>query len=598
MSRLSQSEKYSGWEPKPRLRKGQQKLFDCLVNIQKNQYLIELPTGYGKSWCACIAYAVLKSQNRIDRCLIIVPTDQQRTQYYTGLQEDLAILGIDYRGIERCLNGNAWVIKKSLRNESDIFIAGVGSISANPGYYADLMSKGRWLVIADELHHYAQGKTWGDSVDTLDYEVRLGMSATPLRKDGSMTIFGDADFDVRVSLADAFEEGAIRKFSARIIDYTLTYSVLGDEPVTSLLSEFEEEAEGDISAYEIKKNVRYFSKYVSSIFLMVINQWIEYESIYPGQNQILVFAMSCKHAESIAEIINTLAFPGMPEPFADWIGVGDANDKRNAQQNEEILERFQSNRLPCLVQVNKAGEGFNNKRCSIGLMLDMVGDTPQKRQHVGRFLRVNNQTPDLESVIFISSDHPCRTLLENLEDQMPSPGKDSKSGGGGGDAQQLRIPDIFILNTEYHSELTVYPYGSKEKAIAKFLEESPEAKSIVEAMPAEDGQRLLEGLMEQWVKKFIPQPKPLTSEEERKIVSDQVQRNVGVLVNSVLKKRYGSSIPKSAKGDYYRAIHARWKRQNGGHDNATKEDLMAKNQWLKEMAKQINEGGLPSWLNL
>ncbi|MGA1114625.1 MAG: DEAD/DEAH box helicase, partial [Aquiluna sp.] len=599
MQTLPQVKNQTRWEPSPdlSLRNGQRALYDCIRSQNKRQYLIELPTGYGKSWCACIAYAVMKSQSRVDRCLIVVPTDQQRSQYYSGLQDDLDALGVAYKGIERCLNGNPWVIKKSIRNESDIFIAGVGSITANPSYYSDLMSKGSWLVVVDELHHFPEGKSWGEAVDALPYDVRMGMSATPLRRDNKPTIFGDAEFDVRVSLKDAFEEGAIRKLKSRILDYTLTYSKMGEDPTTAMLSDIGEEVSGDISAWELKKGVRYFAKYVSSIFLATINQWLEYESLYPGQNQILVFAMSCKHAESIAGIINDLAPPGITDPFADWIGVGEAEDKRSPKQNEEILQRFQDNKLPCLVQVNKAGEGFNNKRCSIGLMLDMVGDTPQKRQHIGRFLRVNSEAPDCEAVVFISSDHPCRELLINLEDQMPTE-KDGKSESGrNGDKDiQLKIPDIFILNTEYHSEVTVYPYGSKEAAISKFLEECPEAKSITESMP--DAKAALETMMEHWVKKHIPQPKPLSSEEERKIVQDQVKRNTGKLVNAVLSKRFGKSIPKTALKDYYSAIHSQWKKQHGSQSTATKEDLIAKNKWLQEIAAQVNDGGFPTWLSL
>lgn len=599
MQTLPQVKNTARWEPPPdlSLRNGQRALYDCISTDIKNQYLIELPTGYGKSWCACIAYAVLKSQNRVDRCLIVVPTDQQRSQYYLGLQDDLDMLGVPYRGIERCLNGNPWVIKKSVRNQSDIFIAGVGSITANPSYYSDLMSKGNWLVVVDEMHHFPEGKAWGEAVSALPYSVRMGMSATPIRRDNSPTIFGDSEFDVRVSLKDAFEEGAIRKLKSRILEYTLTYSKLGEDPTTAMLSDIAEEVEGDISAWELKKGVRYFAKYVSSIFLATINQWLEYESLYPGQNQILVFAMSCKHAESVASIINDLAPPGLAEPFADWIGVGEAEDKRSPSQNEEILQQFQNNKLPCLVQVNKAGEGFNNKRCSVGLMLDMVGDTPQKRQHIGRFLRVNSDAPECEAVVFISSDHPCRGLLSNLESQMPTAegGKSDSSGNGDGDTQ-LKIPDIFILNTEYHSELTVYPYGSKDAAIKKFLEECPEAKSIVDSMP--NANDVLEAMMEQWVKKYIPQPAPLSSEEERKIVQDQVKKNTGKLVNAVLRKRFGSSIPKTALKDYYSAIHSQWKKQHGSQSTATKEDLIAKNKWLQEIADQVNEGRFPTWLSL
>lgn len=595
------------WKPLAKLRLGQQRLYDVISSTDKTQYSIQLPTGYGKSWCACIAYAVMRDKGKADRMLIVVPTDQQRSQYVDGLREDLRTLNISYSGIERCDNQAAWVIKESLRNKSEIFVAGVQSIASDPGYYADLMSKGRWLVVADEFHHYGEENSWGSAVKGLSYAVIMGMSATPLRADKKPTIFGDADFDVSVSISDAYAEGAIKRIESRIGDYSITWSSLDSpEPQICLMSEIQAEWKTDnFSEYELKREVRYYDKYIAEIFLQVLSTWSLYESQWPGQNQILVFAMTCRHAELITKIINDCAFPGFPTPFADWIGVGEGlNGNRSEKENVEILQRFQSNKLPCLVQVNKAGEGFNNKRCSIGLFLDLVGDTPMKRQHIGRFMRINPAAKDQSSIIFVSEDSPAKALLENIEEvfsEVDEPGQSKKTAGGGGESsQQLVIPDILLIDTAFESERVVYPFGSPEAAMAKYIEDAPEkVKAAYSTLPQDQALEIFKAGCEPWLKEqYKKQHPPMTSEEKRRMVQDQVKRNVGLLVSAVLRARYGKNFPSSARNDLYRLINGRWKKNYTAHSEMTVEDLGKKNEWLKALAESVNNKEIPTWLNL
>lgn len=604
---MSQAEELIGWQPPKtvRLRSGQQKLLEKLLSTVKNEYAVKLPTGYGKSWCACIGYAVTKFQGRADRMLIVVPTDQQRSQYIDGLREDLAILGIQYLGIERCDNQSSWVIKKSYQNSSDIFIATAPSIKSSPSYYSDLMSKGNWLVVADEFHHYAEDNTWGKAVADLPYDVLLGMSATPLRRDSSATIFSKFSFDVEVELTDAFEEGAVKKIEGRIGDYSVSWSSIDDPvPHNCLTSELAEELQNsgvsNFSEFEIKKGIRYYDKYISEIFLQVLEAWCDYERQWPGQNQILVFAMSCRHAELVTKIINECAFPGFPAPFADWIGVGDSADSpKSDQENRKTLDLFQGNKLPCLVQVNKAGEGFNNKRCSIGLFLDLIGPTPMKIQHIGRFMRVNSKAEGQSSLIFISSDSPCRDLLEGIEQEFTPPGEKEEPGEGNeSEERDIRIPDLMILDTRFESERRVYPFGdgSPEAMMNHILETqaSPEIQAIAETM----GEEQLAEFFIKHTKALVPQQKPPTSEEKRQFVQRQVKQNTGRLVSNILRKRYGKTWPKTAMGDMYRLINSRWKRQHSAHDEMTEQDLHEKNKWLQQIAQQVNEGGIPTWLSL
>lgn len=599
---------------------GQEALYKLLLTSEKNQYCIQLPTGYGKSWCACIAYATLRSQGRVNRVLFVVPTDQQRSQYVEGLREDFTFLEIPFTKIQRCDNKAGWVIKESHTNSSEIFVAGVQSIVADPGYYADLMSKGRWLVVADEFHHYGEDNTWGEAIKNLSYEVILGMSATPFRADNTPTIFGSADFDIQVSVQDAYEEGAIKRIEAWIGDYAVSFSTQDapDQYDNFLMSEMAakfgvgDNSVSEISSYEIQKGVRYSTKYVSEIFLQVLSLWNSYESKWPNQNQILVFAMSCRHAEMIAGLINNIAFPGYPQPFADWIGVGQGlSGARSDKENADVLARFQDNKLPCLVQVNKAGEGFNNKRCSIGLFLDLVGDTPTKRQHIGRFMRVNRAAPDQTSVIFISEDSPAKQALENIEavfnevDERREdlPKRESKTMPTRDNP--VVVPDIFILDTEFCSERRVSPFGTLQESVEMVKASLPEhIKQAYQETAKSQGlsEAELEAMMERHIvnklNESLPQEPQVTEEERRKAVVAQVMRNAGVAAATAVRKRYGKSFPSSVKNDLIAQIHRRWKSQYGPHSEMTVEDLRFKNQWLQDLTKTINEKGIPTWLSL
>lgn len=605
MSKMPQSQDTQRWKPVAPLRQGQQDLYKVISSQQKSSYSIQLPTGYGKSWCACIAYAVLKDQRRVNRMLIVVPTDQQRTQYVEGLVGDLNALGIPFSGIERCNNQASWVIKQSHRNKSEIFVAGIGSISADIGYYADLMSKGSWLVVADEFHHYAEDNTWGQAIEKLSYEVILGMSATPFRKDKKNTIFGDKSFDVSVSIEKAYDEGAIKRIEANIGDYSVSWSTLDDpNPRNSLMSEYEAEAEKEdltISEYELKKGVRYHDKYISAIFLQLMNKYYEYESRWPGQNQILVFAISCRHAEIITKMINSCA--GVPG-FADWIGVGEGDSTfggvesaRSEKQNEEILKRFQLNQLPCLVQVNKAGEGFNNNRCSIGLFLDLIGDTPMKRQHIGRFMRVNKEAPGQSSVIFISEDAPCRLLLEGLSNDFDKAdgiteeeAKEKRQQG----SKQLVIPDVFIIDTNFSSERIVYPFGdSAIESITALRQKDSNVDAMCRGMTENDQIQILMKALKNIESEKNP---PLTSEQRRDQARQKVTASVCKLVNHICQKKYGKSVPGNVRNDLYRVVNSQWKRNNAATAEMTEEDLLRKNKWIQDLAERINKDDYPTWL--
>src|SRR5262245_7885898 len=98
---MSPGQNSTGWKPPTSLRVGQQQVYEVLQKApQKQRYAIQLPTGYGKSWCACIAFAVCREQGRCTRALFVVPSIQQHDQYLQSLRTDLHDLGISCQGID------------------------------------------------------------------------------------------------------------------------------------------------------------------------------------------------------------------------------------------------------------------------------------------------------------------------------------------------------------------------------------------------------------------------------------------------------------------------------------------------------------------
>jgi hypothetical protein len=190
-------------------------------------------------------------------------------------------------------------------------------------------------------------------------------------------------------------------------------------------------------------------------------------------------------------------------------------------------------------------------------------------------------------------------LLEGIEEEFGprDEGNEKEEGSSeSGKEREIRIPDIILLDTEFHSERVVYPFGSAEKALDHILENH--AGDAIRAACGEMNRDTLAQFFRDSIQDLLPAPKRFTSEQLRDQVKKQVARNTGLLVSAIIRKRYGATFPKTAKGDFYKLINSRWKKANSAHAEMTEQDLRDKNKWLQELAHQVNQGKTPTWLNL
>ncbi len=608
---MPQNKNKTGWQPSSgiKLRNGQQQVIDLLQNSSSTprktgRLIAELPTGYGKTFVICAAFALLRDAGVVGRALIIVPSSEQFESYLHEIEADMAEIGAPISG---ALQANSLLALKAHRqNSAEIFVTTVQTLSNGGGALVnDLLSTGRWLVAADEFHRYAKSNTWGDAVGGLNSVFTLAVSATPGRTDKADTaIMGTPD--VRVTLREAVEEGAIRPVTVCASDYAVDLTMHGIESpqrfTTSELTARLAESGHDISSAEVKRDLRYFSKYLHKALL---DAWGRLDSLnqrQPGEHKMLVFALGVKHAKSICEQMNTIA----GDKVADWIGVqsavqlDDGSTKsigRPETENKQILDDFKSNKFNVLVQVKKATEGFNDVRCSVLLFLNMTGESVQLKQMIGRGLRRNYRVePDTgcrakqdRCYIYVSKDHPGLDYMTRLESDLADPDDeeviDGGGGGGGGGTPIYPISDFYILDAGFVGEELFYPFGdgsiSEAEAMTKARQGVPQLAAASDA-----------DIRAQLSKLFGMDPKPVSTAAKIQEARQKISRAAKTLAGNVVRlraERSGGTFIQSLLGDTIKAVHSRWLALHPEltHDNMTLDELEQKHVWIQQINTEI-----------
>lgn len=602
----------AGWQPPAtlQLREGQRRIIAELNDPESRprkirQLIAVLPTGYGKTLSICCSYAALRQLGVVQRLLIVVPSAEQFSSYLDEIEADMARVGAPISGAYQAISDLSLRLHK--RNEAEVFVTTIQSLNG-PGIATvhDLLATGKWLLAADEFHRYADANSWGEALKSLAPVFTLAVSATPERTDRSIkAIEGDAD--VEICLKDAVEEGAIRRVVTHVMDYTVDLTLGGEQvPERFTLSRLSETLGGserlqDLSQIEVKKEVRYHSKYISEALLNAVQKLEELNVEHAGEHKMLVFALGVRHAQSICEQLQSIA----PQLKADWIGTMSADQTgrqlgRNEAENETVLARFKRGEIQILVQVRKAAEGFNDVRCSVLLFLNMLHKSVLLQQAVGRGLRRNFAIPEhLDRChVFVSHDHPGVEFLKKLaeetvdEDDDQDPVVDERPGAAGSGGPIIYdIPEFFIVDASFSGEELHFPLGDTTMPQSQAVDRV--RKSIPQLANQTDEATL------QMIRQALGvEPQRLSTAERIDRAKDRVTKAVGTLASNVVRiraDRSGGTFPKSILGDTCKAIHRRWKSTNAGNGHAamTMEELERKYAWVQSLNTTIRSSADP-----
>lgn len=590
---------------------GQRELFDVAASEDHENLLAVLPTGYGKTFAGAGYYAIRRARRHVNRLLWLVSSDAQREQLCPDprrrprrpdITEKLeAWFGVSC--LEACIADQSPAsLRMHWENRAEVFVATYQQQGSQRSYFRELLdSRGgryRWLVIGDEAHRLGDEGKWGSYVAELPRAETLYMSATPLRVDGrslrgvpERTLpDGRRTYKARVEVSwqDAIEEGAIREPRAHAEDWQLIDLIdRNGEKVSITTTELANLGpDADIDAYLAKRDLRFSSGYAIKVATDAVARLNDKRSQWPGTHQLLGFALSCRHAEFLAEEILS------PIIDADWIGV-----RRPEEENKKILNRYQDGRLSALIQVSKAGEGFDNPPSSVLLFMNLNTSRTALLQQLGRGIRRIEEIPKPYDIcdVFADTAHP---VIEVVRELNPDDRPYREDGDPRGPRDRVRewepLPDIREIEARWLSTQIVTPAGLPQHtpevlAAAERYGVSPEDVQSIVAMAT--GQE----------PKPTENPAPIREVTRRSFYEDRVARAMVAVTShavSLLADQRARLTGKEAAGLVKTNLNKRWVRDSGmPHKKMLSEDFQAKYDWLQQIDTAMHRTGVvPPWL--
>lgn len=223
------------------------------------------------------------------------------------------------------------------------------------------------LVVVDEAHH-ALARTWREVCEHFQTRLRLGLSATPERLDGSdlSNLFSEISFEMTV--ADAIGQACLVPPIA--YQCLTSCSLAGVKTVAGDLSE------RDLAvAVDCEERNRFITE--------------RYRHYADGRRAV-AFAVNIAHAQHIAEAFNEVGIP------ADWV-AGDSPDRADK------LARFAKGEIKILSSCMVLSEGFDDTGIGAVLLCRPTKSRPLFAQMIGRGLRLHPDKQDCIVLDFVDA---------------------------------------------------------------------------------------------------------------------------------------------------------------------------------------------------
>ena len=593
------------------LHRGQQETFDLAMEDAADDKLIVLPTGYGKTRAAAGYYAISRERHLVNRCLWLVSSDLQRLALSpepdkeTGLRDPTVTDDITTWFGLSCLEtmtvkGDWREIRMHERGDAEVFVTSYQFLREQATYFNALLGTGQWLLVADEAHHLRESGKWADWLERLPRVGTLYMSATPLRTDrlplkNVPRTEDGTTFKARVNISAraAIEEQAIRKPLAHAQDWKLEFADNKGELVsytTSQLRELGVDESTDFDAWVVKHDLKYTMAYLQRIVLDAVVRLTEKCTTLPGTHQMIVYAMSCQHAKFLANHV----FPSIgyeTKQDVDWIGV-----LRSEAENREVISKYKKGELLILVQVDKAGEGFDNPASSVGLFLNMVKSDTKLLQQIGRLMRRLLEIAFERDVadIFADTSHQVIPLVRTMhpeDDAYDESGKPPGGGGGGGRNDWDPLPELMEIKTQWLNTDVFGPDGTAP----------PDHPASVFRTALQYGMspEQVQDIVRMATGRTIQLERPSGEIGKLALMEGRVTSTMRRVATHAITLSASNGIknPRQLAGWIKKNLNTRWKVENRGHKEMLSEDFERKYEWLRKIDEEMRQTReVPQWL--
>jgi superfamily II DNA or RNA helicase len=382
------------------LREWQQRAKDAFLAADKPDFLVSATPGAGKTRFALDLARDLVTAGRVQRVVIVVPSDPLRKQWADqgdayGLPLTPVSDPVDYdkRGYKGCV-----VTYQQLRNGANLLRR---------------TTRVPTLAIIDEIHHAGEGTdyTWGDDLkQALEHaRYRLALTGTPWRRDKYSPIpFIEYDDDGKVKVDAAYEYGeAVADGVCRPIEF---HAYDGEanwrDPnlATPLVS---------VSLTQVGRPDVGIA--LDTVFA-AHSPWIR-TLLTKGADALDALREEVPDAGGLVVADNQYAAGEYAKQLKDITGEMPALATMGVADARTVIEKFRKGTQRWIVAVRMVSEGVDIPRLAVGVYATRARTPLLFRQVVGRFVRMRTDM-DPNALLFIPAVEEFVSLAREIEEEL------------------------------------------------------------------------------------------------------------------------------------------------------------------------------------
>jgi type I restriction enzyme, R subunit len=408
---------------------------DHALELGKKRFLIELPTGTGKTDLTTLYIKRLIEAGWAERILFLVDREQLAKQALEAIQD---LLGGQY--------GSYWLKPGMARQEKQITVCLLQTMinrcqEYTSGYFD--------VVVMDESHRSIYG-AWQASLTRFD-ALHIGLTATPANYIDRNTYefyqckAGQPDFSY--SIQDAFDAGYLSRYKF----------------ATGITEVIAEGVDVDENHYDPARFERdWTNEKTNRIMMEEFDRlaWQSYPSLAPGQKtgpgKAVIFAITKRHAARLAQYLNELH----PEHKGNYAVVitSDVADP------DALIRQFKKETYPMVaVSVGMLDTGFDCREILHLVMCRRIMSPILYQQMRGRGTRI---APHIQKEKFIIYDFFNNHKRWNDSDTDVFTGGTKSgisSGGSGGRPEPEKLIELGVADEwlEAVSYVEVGPEGER-----------------------------------------------------------------------------------------------------------------------------------------
>ena len=449
-------------------RKWQTRFWDEIRRFEGTNYLLVACPASGKTYAAA-KYAADNMGSRYDYVLVIVPGLNVKTHWAQTAQK----VGIDLDS--GFANGGPF------RKDMHGVITTYASLASAPQLYQKLLSRGRWLLIADECHHTGthEDSSWGEALQQVgDVAMfRLLLSGTPFRTDRRSIPFVQYEEDVAIldfelEYHQALYEKIVRPVFFRYYDGEMAWEEI-------------ERGRVDVSFDDDLKDEEANTRL--SVALRVLKQpSLAGEMIKNAHQELIELRQDNPRAAAMVLCIDQEHAQKVSDMMAQWIGIRPVLVISSDSEAQDKIERFRHSSDPWLVSVQMVSEGTDIPRLQIGVYLTTTKTELFWRQAIGRFIRAECGG---DAVLHLPGDPRLKLLAEHYTKRVEAYLRDEELIDIEERNTEERTMDesSFITYLESMGELagTIYADENFRTAFLERIKNDVAFRDVIQYLPVE-----------------------------------------------------------------------------------------------------------------